>query len=222
MTGDPDQQPLSFIQPRETRRVVRARNNRHTTAVGWLRIGLPVLAGVLLVSLILWPMIRPVKIKSAIMKNIPDLVIDNLHFTGLDSKNEPYSMTALKATRPSGEQNIYDLEKPEAEITLANGAWVDGKAHYGRYDQDARKLWLGGDVELFHDKGYHFVSEETQVNLNENYAWGEKPVLIQGDFGIIRGTGFRLLDSGHIMIVTGPATAVLNLRSDPSSDKPRQ
>ena len=199
MTGDPDQQPLSFIQPRETRRVVRARNNRHTTAVGWLRIGLPVLAGVLLVSLILWPMIRPVKIKSAIMKNIPDLVIDNLHFTGLDSKNEPYSMTALKATRPSGEQN-----------------------NYGRYDQDARKLWLGGDVELFHDKGYHFVSEETQVNLNENYAWGEKPVLIQGDFGIIRGTGFRLLDSGHIMIVTGPATAVLNLRSDPSSDKPRQ
>lgn len=217
-----EDRPLSFIQPRETQRVVKARSSRHTSTVGWLRIGLPVFAVIVLVSLVLWPMIRPNTVKTAVIKNIPDLVIDNLHFTGLDSKNEPYSLTALKATRPSGAQNLYDLDEPEGEITLANGAWVDGKSLRGRYDQDGRRLWLGGNVQVFHDKGYQFTTEEAQVNLNENYVWGVKPVLIQGNFGVIRGQGFRLLDSGHIMIVTGPAHAVLNLRSDASSDKPAE
>lgn len=221
-TGENQSRPLSFIQPRETQRVVKARSTRHTSTVSWLRIGLPVIAILVLVSLILWPMIKPNTIKTAIKKNIPDLVIDNLNFTGLDSKNEPYSMRALKATRPSGSANLYDLDKPEGEITLTNGAWVYGKADRGRYDQDTRRLWLGGNVQVFHDKGYQFTTEEAQVNLNDDYAWGEKPVLIQGGFGVVHGLGFRLLDSGHIMIVTGPAHAVLNLRSEPSSDKPSE
>jgi len=218
--ADRDNRTLSFIQPRETARVVKARSARHSYAVTWLRRALPLLAMFLLISLILWPIFRPDKIKSIIVKNIPDLVIDNLYFTGLDSKNQPYSLRSAKATRPSGLPNIYDLDKPEGEITLTNGTWVSGKAVLGRYNQDTRQLWLGGDVEIFQDKGYQFTTEETQVNLNENYAWGEKPVLIQGDFGIIRGQGFRLLDSGHVMIIKGPAHATLYLRSTASSDKP--
>lgn len=219
---DRERRGLSFIQPRETLRTIKARNATHTSTVGWLRLALPLLALTLLISLIIWPMIRPDKIKSTIIKNIPDLVIDNLHYTGLDSKNEPYSLSSVKATRPSGLQNIYDLEKPEAEITLASGAWLAVKALQGRFDQGTKQLWLGGNVEIFHNNGYQFTSNEIQVNLNENYAWGEKPVLIQGDFGVIHGQGFRLLDSGHTMIINGPAHASLYLRATPSSDKPAE
>ncbi len=154
------------------------------------------------------------------MKNIPDLVIKDLHYTGLDSKNQPYSMTAVRATRPGGLQNIYDLNKPEAEITLQSGAWIAGKAEYGRYDQDTRRLWLGGDVQLFHDKGYQFTTDEAQIDIDESDAWGEKPVLIQGDFGEITGNGFQALDSGKTLVVKGPAKAILNLHSKDASDKP--
>ncbi len=218
-----DRSGLSFIRPQETRRAVKARGPQRV--VNFLRTALPVLALCVLIALILWPVIAPNTIKGVIMKNIPDLVVKNLHFNGLDSKNEPYSLTADKATRPSGVANVYDLEHPQAEITLATGAWVAGKSLYGRYDQDTRKLWLGGDVQLFHDKGYQFTSDEAQIDLKNNDAWGEKPVLIQGDFGEIRGQGFKLLDSGHIMVVTGPAHAVLslkakNLQDKPGSDKP--
>jgi len=211
-------QALGFIQPRNTARVRKARRPRRL--VNFLRIALPATAAVVLLALVVWPVIKPNSIKTAIMKNIPDLVIDNLRFTGLDSKNEPYSMTALKATRPGGAENIFDLDQPNAEITLANGAWVSGRAQYGRYEQDSRKLWLGGDVQMFHDKGYQFTTDEAQVDLKENFAWGEKPVLIQGNFGEIRGQGFKLLDSGHVMVVTGPAHAILNLHAGSGSDKP--
>jgi lipopolysaccharide export system protein LptC len=209
---------LSFIQPRDSKRAVKARGPKHVT--NWLRIALPVTAGLVLVALLLWPVINPRKIAGIAIKNIPDLVVKNLHFTGLDSKNQPYSITALKATRPGGLQNIYDLDKPEGEMTLTSGAWLAGKSLYGRYDQDKRQLWLGGNVQLFHDKGYQFTSDEAQVDLNTNNAWGDKPVLIQGGFGNIRGQGFKLLDSGSVMIVKGPAHAVLSLHSGPPSDKP--
>jgi lipopolysaccharide export system protein LptC len=215
-----DSRPLSFIQPRTSRRAEQARDSRITRLMGRLRLILPLGALLILVVLVAWPMVDPQKIKSAVVKNIPDLVIENLHFTGLDSKNQPYSMTAARATRPGGLKNIYDLNQPEAEITLESGAWISGKAQYGRYDQDSRRLWLGGNVEIFHDNGNQFTTDEAQVDLEDNNAWGEKPVLIQGGFGEIRGAGFRSLDGGKTFIVGGPAKAILNLHGNQASDKP--
>jgi lipopolysaccharide export system protein LptC len=209
---------LSFIQPRDTKRTMKAR--RPPRVANFLRVALPGVALLFLIALVIWPVLRPNKIITAAMKNIPDLVVENLHYTGLDSKNQPYSVSAVKATRPKGLKNIYDLDKPEGEMTLTSGAWIAVKSQYGRYDQDTRKLWLGGNVQLFHDKGYQFTSDEAQVDLNDNYAWGEKPVLIQGGFGEIRGQGFKLLDNGHVMIVKGPAHALLSLHEGDGSDKP--
>jgi lipopolysaccharide export system protein LptC len=215
-----DARPLSFISPRTTRRAERARDFRTTRLIGRLRFFLPATGAMLLIVLVAWPWIDPNKIRSMVVKNIPDLVIEHLHFTGLDSKNQPYSMIAARATRPGGLQNIYDLDKPEGEITLTSGSWVAGKALYGRYDQSKRQLWLGGDVQLFHDKGYQFTTDEAQVDIDDDNAWGEKPVLIQGDFGEIRGKGFRVLDSGKVVVVKGPAKAIINLRPAAASDTP--
>src|SRR5262249_24537961 len=152
------------------------------------------------------------KIVSKALKNIPNIVIENLNFTDVESQKQPYSISAARATRPSGEANIFDLEKPQGEITLKEGAWIAVNSQYGRYDRDNNHLWLGGDVQIYHDKGYQFTTDELQANLNDRSAWGEKPVLIQGGFGEIRGIGFQLQDSGHIIVVKGPAKALLNLQ----------
>jgi lipopolysaccharide export system protein LptC len=211
---------LDFIRPRETERIQRAREGRMARFIVKLRLWLPLLACAVILLLFMWPTLLPNFRMKDIVKDIPNLVIDNLHYTGMDNKNEPYSLLAAQATRPSGLHGIYDLTKPEGEITLQSGAWLDGKANYGRYDELNKKLWLGGDVRLFHDKGYQVTTDEAQVNLNNDDAWGDKPVLLQGNFGTIRGKGFRFLDSGHTVIIEGPATAVLSLHNSPASDKP--
>lgn len=184
-----------------------------------LRMWLPLLAVVLLLLLFAWPYVAPGFRLENIAKNIPDLVIENLHYTGVNSKNEPYAVSAAQATRPSQLQNVYDLVKPEGEITLDSGAWMDGKADVGRYDETSKQLWLGGNVRLFHNEGYQMMTEEAQINLTNNEAWGDKTVTIQGDFGIIRGVGFRYLDSGRAIIVRGPAKALLNLHKSSHSGK---
>lgn len=210
--------PLNFLTPRETARAVKARGSRRI--VSRLRVLLPIMSVLALLGLILWPMINPDHLVSKVLKNAPDLVIKDLNFTDYDSKKEPYSISAAEATRPSGDQNVYDLKLPQGEITLQQGAWIAVKSEFGRYDKDHNQLWLGGNVQIFHDKGYEFTTDELQADLIDHTAWGEKPVLIQGDFGEIRGTGFRLLDSGNIFVVKGPAKALLNLRQSQASDKP--
>jgi lipopolysaccharide export system protein LptC len=210
---------LDFIRPRETQRIQRARAGRMARFIVKLRLWLPLTAAAVILLLFIWPAVLPSFKMADIAKNVPDLVIDNLHYTGIDDKNEPYSLLAAQATRPASLHGIYDLTKPEGEITLQSGAWLDGKADYGRYDGVQKKLWLGGDVHVFHDKGYQITTDEAQVNLNNDDAWGDKAVLIQGGFGTIRGVGFRFLDSGHTIIVLGPATAVLSLHGKQASDK---
>ncbi len=224
MSTDPeDTKPkgrLDFIRPRMTVRIKRARVGRMAGFMRHLRIGLPLLAIGVLLLLFIWPSLLPSFTMSNVVKNIPDLVIDNLHYSGVSDKNEPYTIRAAQATRPASFKGIYDLVKPEGEITLKTGAWLDGKADQGRYDETGKKLWLGGNVRIFHDKGYQMTSEEARVNLTTGEAWGDRKVLIQGPLGTIKGTGFRFLNAGRTVVIKGPAVAVLHLHRAGGSDKP--
>lgn len=214
----PSKTRLGFLSPRDSLRAAKARGARKF--ISRLLIILPLTSILVLGGLFVWPLLNSNKIMTKVLEKVPDIVIENLNFTDRDSKNQPYSISASRATRPSGSQNIFDLEKPQGEITLLEGAWVAVKSLYGRFDKDKNLLWLGGNVQIFYDKGMQFTTDELQANLNERNAWGEKPVLIQGGFGEIRGKGFRLLDSGNVIVVKGPATALLNLQGGKASDKP--
>jgi lipopolysaccharide export system protein LptC len=208
-----------FMGMRDTRRAA-AQSLAYSRAVGVLRWALPLAVFLVLVALVVWPMAGAPKITATVAEAIPNLVVENLHLTGLDAKNQPYSLTAAKALQEDNAKNFIDLEKPQGDITLESGSWLAGKAQYGRYDQQNKRLWLGGDVELFHDQGYQFSTSEAQVDMSKNTAWGEQPVLIQGVFGEIRGEGFRVLDHGNVVVIKGHAKALLNLQPPPPSGKP--
>jgi len=216
----PRQGRLDFIRPRLTRRIQIAREGRMAAFVGRLRMWLPMLAGTVLLLLFIWPSLLPTFRMSNIVKTIPNLVIQNLRFSGVDDKNQPYSVTAAQATQALDLRGVYDLTKPEGEITLRTGEWLDGKADAGRFDEAGKRLWLGGNVHVFHDKGYQFTTEELQANLKSKEAWGDKSVILQGDMGTIHGVGFRFMNGGNTIIIKGPAKAVLSLHKRAASDKP--
>ena len=217
--GDRPASSLGFIKPRDTRRVA-ARSGANSRAVGVLRWVLPLMALLILGLLILLPMLRVDKLALTVAQNIPNLVVENLRLTGMDASNQPYSLNAARALKVATVPDMVDLESPSGEMTLNSGAWLSGRAQHGRYDQKKQRLWLGGEVQLFHDEGYQFNTSEAQVNLENNTAWGDQPVLIQGGFGEITGQGFRVLEKGTVIIILGKARALLNLRADEGSDKP--
>ncbi len=180
-----------------------------------LRHWLPLLAVVVILALFIWPALRPGFKVPDIAKNAPNLVIDNVHYTGVDSNSQSFSLSAQQATRAlTGHNGLYDLTKPQGDIQLKGGGWLDGKADLGRYDEKGKRLWLGGNVELFHNDGYQFKTEEAQVNLENKAAWGHKSVRIQGTFGTIEGNhGFRLIDQGKVLVINGPAKATFRTKN---------
>lgn len=198
-----------------------AENTRkYSRLVDRLRWGLPLVAALGLGLLVFWPSWQANQLSAVMVDNVPNLMIEKLNLTGLDEKNHPYALTADRALQAANTKNLIDLDKPKGELGLEGGAWIALRADKGRIDQEAKKLWLGGNVELFHDAGYRFASPEMNADIKSSTAWGAKPVQIQGRFGEINGSGFRVLEGGKTIVVTGPATARLDLRSMSHSDKP--
>ncbi len=211
---DPPVARLDFIRPRLTRRIKKARVGRLARFMGKLRIGLPIGAGVLILALLIWPFGLPTFTPRNLLDTMPDLVINNLHYTGTDSKNEPFSLQAARATRPAGLHGVYDLIQPEGEITLQNNSWIDSRAETGRFDEGSKQLALGGHVHLFRDDGLQIITEEAQIKLDTQEAWGNKPILIRGEFGSLQGQGFRFLNGGQGVSILGPAKAILTERQE--------
>lgn len=184
----------------------------YSRIVAIMRWALPLVVFGGLALLVIWPHVKNIGIKALIVPKIPNLMVEKLNLTGVDSKNQPYALTATRALQAGNLKNVIDLEHPKGELTLKDGGWISGGGLQGRYDQTTEKLWIGGDVELFHDKGYRFMSDELFVDIKKNIAWSEKDVLFQGPFGTIRGKAFQALEGGSVVILKGPATARLYLR----------
>jgi len=211
---------LGRLRPRDTRaaRINSIRNSRIVDVLRWL---LPVIILFGIGALLAWPMWHDNQISAVMVDNVPNLMVEKLNLTGTDTKGQAYALTADRALQAANTKNIVDLDKPKGEIQLSGGAWVAGHADRGRLDQGSNKLWLGGNVELFHDQGYRFTSDEMNVDMKTSTAWGLQPITIQGPFGTIAGGGFRLLDAGATIVITGPAKARLSLQRMGPSAKPK-
>ena len=174
-----------------------------------LRIILPTVAVLTVAIVILWPKIRAEfspPTQTSTEERQAKMV--NGRYVGSDSHGRPYTVTYESAQQPPGGGPI-EMVNPTAELTLQNGHWVAVKAAQGRYDQAAGLIDLSGNVELFHDDGYRFTTEKAHVEFNKNLVWGERAVTGRGPRGEVVGRGFRVINNGDAIVITGPARLLL-------------
>ncbi len=209
-------QGLNVLRPGVVRRYTR----RYTDFVKGMRILLPLTAVLLLAAVVIWPHLRTGDLRFRIgfaaatgnLDDDPNLL--NPRYVGTDEKNRPYAVTADIAKRlsgpdvPQGKVRI-GLESPKADITLEDGTWLVLTADTGVFGREKETLDLEGKVNLFHDTGYEFRTEQASVDLAAGIAAGDAPVEGQGPFGMIDGEGFRLLERGNRVVFTGKAKLTL-------------
>jgi len=174
-----------------------------------LRIILPTIAVLTVGIVVLWPKIHALFVQPT--KTTTDerqAKMVNGRYVGSDSHGRPYTVTYDSALQPPGGGPI-EMTNPTAELTLQNGHWVAVKAEQGRYDQQAGLIDLSGHVELFHDDGYRFMTEKAHVEFNKNLVWGERAVTGRGPRGEVVGRGFRVINNGDSIVITGPARLLL-------------
>lgn len=182
--------------------------------VPYLIIGLPVMALLVVMAGLIWPLISsdggfrlgkaPVAPSDGAYMSM-----NNPQITGNDAKGRNFNLTALSARQQTAESSVLDLKSPKGDITLSTGNWVSLTADTGKFDQKQRQLDVAGNVQLFHDDGYQMTTEEAHIDLKQGSASGDKPVHAQGPQGVVDAEGFRVTGFGERIEFTGKTNVTL-------------
>jgi len=183
--------------------------------VRWAKIVLPAAAVGLAALVLLWPQFNPIEGRFRLSsvsigpEDIENLRMVNPRFHGADNKSQPYWVTADQANQEAASSELTELTRPKADITLEDGSWLAAAAEHGTYRRVQRQLDLSGGVSLFHDRGYEMHTSAASIDLANGQASGDTPVHAQGPDTKLDGQGFRILDRGATVIVTGQSRLVI-------------
>jgi lipopolysaccharide export system protein LptC len=134
-------------------------------------------------------------------------VMVNPRYQGVDNKNQPYLVTADSAMQT--DENTVTLEKVKADITTNDNAWLALLADQGTLNMAEQSLLLQGGVQFYHDNGAEMRTEQLRLDLNNRSAYGESPVIIQGDFGHIHSNRFAIVDKGNRVLFNDRVNVLL-------------
>ncbi len=182
--------------------------------IRWMRVVLPLIAVGMTVVVLTWEdagrRVEPLKREQVApqTENVQNELLKPV-FNSVDEKNQPYMVTADRATQDRTNPDILNLEKPKAELTMTNGAKLGADANTGIYQQKEQKLNLEGNVHLTHSDGYVLSSEELRVDMVTQKAFSGLDVYVQGPAGTIQSTGLEGDGVSGNLVFTGPAKVVL-------------
>ena len=186
----------------------RLRPQDYSGLVRRLRVILPVFAVLLLAGVAIWPHFDPAQApKQHTQALAPQM--HNSKFTGVDSSNQPYTITSNSAVQKTNGSNDIDLVKPLADIRLKNGAWIAVEGDNGQYREQTGLITLEGNVKLYHDSGYEVVTQAAAIDLDKGISYSDSPTHAQGPRGEIDGEGFRLYQDSDRVVFTGKSRLVL-------------
>ena len=188
-----------------------------------MKVALPTLAILLLGIVVIWARLASqtdgfrIGYAAITQESVKNLRMVNARFFGVDSNNNPYSVTADSGAQRPTDSDLIDMDAPKADFVSHSGAVVVINADHGTFHQRSQILDLEGNVNLYHESGYELHTEVAHVDLKANTATGEQPISGQGPQGRLSGTGFQLLEKGERIVVTGRST--LSLQSNHKGGK---
>ncbi|MCR6629900.1 MAG: LPS export ABC transporter periplasmic protein LptC [Magnetospirillum sp.] len=191
-------------------------HHRYTRFVGAMKLVLPALAALLLGLVVAWPRLTArddrfqIGFAQLSPSSVESLSMVNARFFGINRRNQPFSLTADVATEDEPGAGLIVLDQPKADFLTPGGKGVYVEARRGFYRQKEQTLDLEGEVSLFHEDGYEMHTEKAHVDLKTSMAEGDVPVNGHGPQGRIDGQGFRILDNGAQVMVTGRSS--MNLK----------
>jgi len=192
--------------------------HRYSRFVAVMKLALPAAAVALLLLVAVWPRIQSAierlhKLPRIDLSQARDLRMVNLHYSGRDRHDLPFTVIADAARQRPEVDDLVELEGPKADMTTDNDTWLALTAYSGLYRPQSQLLDLFGDVELFQDKGNEFKTDSAHIDMANGSAEGDDPIEGHGGFGTIEAEGFRIKDRGDIITFTGKARLVLEPRT---------
>ena len=212
MTQAPHNRLSNLTRSNQTR---TRHSGAYTYFVKTMRLALPLAAIVIMAVVMAWP-----KMETAITPVTPTSVAKNQktstqnelinpRFEGVDSKNNPYALTATRAVQSAQNPDILLLDMPVGDVSLGNEEKLDVTANKANYRQKAGILYLDGNVKLKHSNGYNMDTTRLMIDTQTRMTRTDQPVKISGPAGTLDATGLDARNAEGLIIFTGPARLIL-------------
>ncbi|MDX1922079.1 MAG: LPS export ABC transporter periplasmic protein LptC [Alphaproteobacteria bacterium] len=209
-----DTPKTDWLMP-ETRVVSAGAITRYSRIVGSLKLILPISAACILLVLVVLPNVNGSNVEPKKLTAMDAAMVAPV-YTSHDAQNRPYEVKADTARQQPNAAGVTDLSNPKARIDLDNGKTLDAEGKGAQYNEKSGTLNVQKGIVLRHSDGTTFTTEEAHIDMNSKNAEGNKPVTLQGNFGEVKGEGFKAIDGGKTIIFTGQTSAKLKMGSGSS------
>ena len=129
-------------------------------------------------------------------------------FMGLNKKEQPFKVTASKATRFKEETDTFYLENPIGEILIDNDKYYLS-GNNGVYDKNLQKLKINGDVKFNNNLDLKFSTTEVFFDFKKQVLLGEKAVSGYKNNTKIDSQGIKILNKENKIFFTGKTKLLL-------------
>ena len=129
-------------------------------------------------------------------------------FMGLNKEEQPFKVTASKATRFKEETNTFYLENPIGEILIDNDKYYLS-GNNGIYDKNIQELKINGDVKFNNNLDLKFSTTEVFFDFKKQILFGEKAVSGYRNNTKIDSQGIKILNKENKIIFTGKTKLLL-------------
>lgn len=186
------------------------RRQRHLRVVRWLRVGLPVLALVIVALVggqLAWRAISALTTKAPPAEAGVRMV--NPSFTGDGKDGSRYSVTAASGVRDVTDAALIRLDQPVVTITQANGRGSRTVSQMGVFRESEMILTLTGDVKGERAGGDRFVADDVVIDTRTGAISG-KSLKGAGPAGDVEAGSYDIFDRGDRVVMKGGVRARIN------------
>lgn len=193
--------------PEDRHRRARVGAARHTRAVRWMKILLPIGALVVIGAIFLMGRERATIFDADTAAQLATVStgmrLDNPRFSGLTDEGDPFVITADWALPDGAMPNRITLENPVGNLRSGTQA-LTVTAETGELLREEERLHLGGQVVMESSDGYRIMTDRVDIDLAARSAIAPERLRAEGPRGNI--------EADRVQLVRGEADDDLTIR----------
>ena len=184
---------------------------RYTRFVFYSKRALLVVAAILTLALIAWPLLTKdrsglrvsfVDSKTAAANKVASPVMDSPEYRGRSETGQQYIINGKTATQST--PTLVVIDQVHGQMIRPDGKIYTLTADRADYQQDKRVTDLWGNVHVWDEQGTLFVTSHATVEMQTMHIWGDDPITGTSQMGNILASGFEIDDNGdHIIFKRG-------------------
>lgn len=165
---------------RTMRRLWAAKGSSHDRVVRILRIGLPLVIGVVAAVLVFSPFTQRSEVSFLLAKDKVEVAKERMRVTraeyrGQDSRGRPFALIAGSAVQKSSAEPVVRMTDLSGAIRLEDGPATIAAEH-ARYNMDTEKVSVPGTVLVKSADGYRIVADDVALDLRTRILRGDSGV----------------------------------------------